>query len=37
MNSEIEKIIMNANRANYAFLSLLKSQSALRAEKNGNL
>ena len=33
MNSEIEKRIINANRANYAFLPLLKSHSVLRAEK----
>jgi hypothetical protein len=33
MNSEIEKRITNANRANYAFLPLLKSQAVLGAEK----
>jgi hypothetical protein len=33
MNSEIEKRVVNANRSNYAFLPLIKSQSVLRAEK----
>jgi hypothetical protein len=31
------KRIMNANRAYYAFLPVLKNQSVLRAEKNKNL